>query len=183
MSFTAAIKVKGVKEIKRDLKRIKRDITPKLEQRAINFAIRRGNTDIRRRASAALGIGQKALKRRIKIRKAKLNGSGLVVVLVKPILVSTLGKSRQTRQGVSVARAVYPGSFKAVTRRGFDGVFERITKSRYPIKPVTIPVDPILTNKARQSVFNYMPGEFVREFERIARVALRGKSGSRFNIK
>lgn len=200
MSFAVAVKTHGVKEIRRDLKRIRKDLTPKLERRALNHAARKANTEIRRTMAARTGIKQRLIGRRIKVRLIRGAGPQVarLVILTRPMPIARLGRPSQTKQGAKVARAVVPGAFVARLKSGHLGIFERKQKKsrrvgpgarsrphdRYalPIKEVTIPIDPPFYKIANRAVFGTAAREFVKEFERLARRAFRGRAGSRFNI-
>jgi hypothetical protein len=87
----------------------------------------------------AHGIAQKVLKARRRI--AVRTDQNKIWIGILPIAAIHLGKSRQTRQGVSVGSRRYPGAFLTTMASGHKGVFERVGRKRLPIREIAEPLD------------------------------------------
>jgi len=176
MTLAVSIKLKGDKAIKKDLKRIRKSVVPKLETRAINKAASRANTETKREVAKKLGIKVGLIGRRIKVKKGKgLSGRARLIALMLPIRASDVGKPRQTKAGAKAGKFFFAKHFVAQTRGGSVGIFTRKGRSRLPIKATTIPIDPPFKTVADKHVFKTAAIEFKKEFERLARVALKRK--------
>ncbi len=200
MPFIGKVDVKGIGKIQKDLDRIQ-SLNPRLTARALNFAARKINTLTKKEVSAAVGIKQKVIGGRIKIRQAKggktFQPFATVTVLLLPVRAALLGKERQTARGARVAGAIFPGAFVSRMKSGHRGIFIRRQSTRpvgpgartrprergaLPIDEVTVPINPPFERIARKHVFRSAPVFFRREFERLAGVALQGKAGASFML-
>jgi hypothetical protein len=130
-------------------------------KRTVASAVRIGATEIRRGASAAHGIPQKALKarRRVAIR----TGEGLVWAGYNDIYVGFLGAPRKVPGGVKVAGKIYPGAFIITSKKGAPAIVQRMSRSR--LAGVGEPLDkmPQAAESARGKLISRLPAIFERE--------------------
>lgn len=86
-------------------------------------------------ASAKTRIPQRVLKSRIRYYLKDQN-TGKVWVGLSPLAADRIGKARQTKTGVSIAKHRFPKAW--IMKPAGKAVFERIGKRRLPIKRVMV---------------------------------------------
>ena len=141
--------------------------TPQQLARASKRTVAKGTrfagAEMRRGLAAMLGVPQKALtdRKRIRIDPDK----GLVWIGYNPIAAIYLGNARQTKSGVPVAGRNFEHAFLATMPTGHVGIYRRVGKSRLPIKEVTVPLTGIeqIADQVRQSTATRLPVIFQQE--------------------
>jgi hypothetical protein len=112
-------------------------------------------------------IKLKIIRDRIKI--VRTNSSELRSLLdcdFKGVLARDLGSMKQLSVGASVAGQVFPGAFIATLRKGSKpGMYRRITKERFPVRSVRVPIIDEATAILSDLVGDEVAAVFEKRFE------------------
>lgn len=126
--------------------------------RAMNKAMAKANTQLKRGLSKDLGIKSKDASKRLRIKKASMKSLsafisigvkyGLPLHIFKP-RVKLVRKGKRKYNGVTVAipfeggRKLSAGGFMVTAKSGIDLVMTRLGAARVPIKTMTYKLDPV----------------------------------------
>ncbi len=178
---------KQLEQLERKLGAIRKNAIPNAMARSINLASTRAKTATVRVVASQEKVAQKPIRNRIHVTR-KASKDSLMVrthILTNDMLVSSIGKPRQTKRGVTVRGRRYQGAFVADGSKGYGRymkgsryqstslkktmVFERVGKARYPLKAVKIPIATPLrksySDALQQAYSTVYPKELVRQIE------------------
>lgn len=176
------------KQIK-TLKKLNRDIFPRVIGDSLSEVARDASSKVRQRASPKLRLSRSLLKKRVRHRSADKKGmirfgrlSAAVLLNLKKIPMISLNEGRDPKQGFSSGRrpvtalnglAIGRGINQRFLRRAFiqrvkgkPHVLQRVGKERYPITFPTIEVEKEFTDITRGTVPFIQKTKFPRIFRR-----------------
>ncbi len=105
-------------------------------RRAMGKTIRWLSTRISRELGKQFDLPQRVFQ--VRTKRSFDNESGSLWIGMNPIAASWLGKSRQTRKGVSVRSHRFDSAFIAKMQNGHIGVFRRKTQRPLPLETVEV---------------------------------------------
>jgi len=135
--------------------------------RATTRTAEAARTQIRKEMSAETGVQAKLLNRRFRVHRGNRDRpDARLFIGTVPVRAYDMGV-RELKRGVSVrgpgGRIRLNSAFVATMKSGRTGVFQRETKTRLPIKEVTVPIH----YSARTSATRFLANRAKPEYEKV----------------
>lgn len=171
-----------LRDVRRDFRRVRGTITPRVEATAIGRAMNKTRTISARTLARQKGIKVGLVRRRLKVirpRRGSKRPRGRLVALQERILGESMGNPIATRSGARIGRQRFPGAFVAEMPGGKRIAARRVGSSRLPIRQVGVELRPEIEQVVPRALNLEGRREFVRQFEHGMRRALRRGRGAR----
>lgn len=170
MAAHFALSVKGdVKAVLRDLDTVRRRIVPAAAAPALNKAA----TSVRVRAARGIASRNdirpaRLIRERLRVFKAtRMFLVSTIRARLHPVKVIELsGQPRKTGQGLRKGRSLFRGAFLAYANNRKFGVYKRLTKKRFPIRELKIPLLPEADTVIKQLIRTVGAATWKKEFAR-----------------
>lgn len=166
--MTVAVRVRvNDRAMRRDLRRVRGSIVPRVTARALNRAARSTRTQATREIGREFRIKAKLIRDRIALGRAVFRDlTARIFAIIAPLPMILLNP-RQTRSGVS-ARGGHqvPGGFIARMPSGHRGVFKRQSRRRLPIVEQKIDITERAIQIFEKLIHGFTRAKFIEEFER-----------------